>query len=280
MKKEKLYIIILATAIMVRPRTRETTEVPKAGALAATTDLHILRKVWHVVGGLGLAMGYAYWLNRTEGVAVVGLLFGLFALFEIFRQRSTAFNKVGVQIMGPLLRSHEVNGLSGSFYFFMGAIFAILVFPKPIAIISLVFLSCGDPVASAVGWVHNDLLSQLLSPALPFRVVCRRILCGRGPWSLSNGKSLCGAFAGGLVCGLVTWFGLELVFVAPTHTERLVITAIGTVVPSLTELFTPAHRPRPFPTDDNFLIPLVSGLALLIASWWQVLPSVPHSSLK
>jgi len=256
-KKENLYIIILASAIMVRPRTRETTEVPKAGALAATTDLHILRKVWHVVGGLGLAMGYAYWLNRTEGVAVVGLLFGLFALFEIFRQRSTAFNKVGVQIMGPLLRSHEVNGLSGSFYFFMGAIFAILVFPKPIAIISLVFLSCGDPVASAVG-----------------------ILCGRGPWSLSNGKSLCGAFAGGLVCGLVTWFGLELVFVAPTHTERLVITAIGTVVPSLTELFTPAHRPRPFPTDDNFLIPLVSGLALLIASWWQVLPSVPHSSLK
>lgn len=92
-------------------------------------------------------------------------------------------------------------------------------------------------------------------------------------WSLTNGKSMCGAVAGGLVCGLLTWYGLDYVYVSPTLDERLVATAIGAIVPALTELLTPAHRPRPFPTDDNFLIPITSALAMMTATWLRRFPT-------
>ncbi len=128
-------------------------KVHDAVVLAATTDFHILRKVWHVVGGLGLAVGYGGWLSWMEGSIGLGVLFSLFAIFELARQRSAALNNIGLKVMGPLLRSHEASGLSGSFYFFMGAFVVVLLFPKPIAVLSLAYLSCGDPVASAAGYV-------------------------------------------------------------------------------------------------------------------------------
>ncbi len=80
-----------------------------AVSLASTTDFHLLRKLWHALGGLALAWGHGFYATWTQGVIFLAVLFGFFLIFEVGRQHSAALNAIGVKLMGPLLRKHEVK---------------------------------------------------------------------------------------------------------------------------------------------------------------------------
>lgn len=49
------------------------------------------------------------------------------------------------------MRKHEAHSSSGMFFFSMGMEFAVAFFARPIAIIALLYLSVGDPLASLFG---------------------------------------------------------------------------------------------------------------------------------
>ncbi len=198
--------------------------------LSQRADLHLARKGWHLFMGLTIATIYMGGMDRTTAVVILGSVLGWDLVMETLRLRSPTLNQKIVRLWGPLMRSSEVDRLSGVPYYLSAAILAIGIFPKPIAVLSIVFLAVGDPLASLSGILFGDL----------------------GP-RFRSGKSLIGTAFGVLSCiisasvflpayGVVGW-------------DLAVIALLGGIAGGTAEIL-------PLDVDDNFSIPVVSGFAL------------------
>lgn len=151
------------------------------------------------------------------------------------------------------MRKHEVSGenLSGSFYYHMGIFVTFLLYSKTVACLSLLYLTIGDPCASLVGIVTGGFLENK-----------------------ATGKSLFASFVNAFVCLIISFFfigncclpvmNLELRNNNPLRTAVLIISVCGGIASAFFEGIISSSRPRPFPFDDNFIIPVCSGIALLI----------------
>lgn len=126
------------------------------------------------------------------------------------------------------MRSHEMTKMSTIPYYISAAILAVGIFPKPVAILSMLYLACGDPVASFVG-----------------------ILYGKHGPKLCEGKTLIGTLAGVVSCFVLSFIYLKTL--PGISSEALwVISLIGGIAGGTVELL-------PLDIDDNFTIPVVSG---------------------
>ncbi len=198
--------------------------------LAFRSDLHLARKAWHMFMGAMMAFIYMSGMSASTAVICLASAFGLSVLVETARLRMPSFNERIVRLWGPIMRSCEVNRVSGIPYYILATLLSIAIFPKPVAVLAVLYLACGDPMASLFG-----------------------ILYGNKSYRFANGKSLIGTLAGIVTCSLVTYFFL--------HNQSLPeyalagITVIGGIAGGTAELM-------PFDTDDNFTIPIVSGFAL------------------
>ena len=67
------------------------------------------------------------------------------------RLQHAGVNRAWLAAFGPIMRSHEVTQLPGAFWFLLSLIAVTLCCPRPIAMLAMLFLSFGDPVASLVG---------------------------------------------------------------------------------------------------------------------------------
>jgi diacylglycerol kinase (CTP) len=197
-------------------------------------ELHIARKLWHFFLGLTIVLVYTLTgMSRTDGILILGSVLGLDIFVEMARLRMPSFNEQVLKVMGPFMRSCEVNRLSGVPFYLAAAVIALAIFPKTVAILSLLFLAFGDPLASTFGILYGD----------------------RGP-RFSNGKSLIGTLAGITACMLVSLVVLSSLNLAPL--ELLSLTLIGGIAGGTAEML-------PLEVDDNFAIPIVSGFVLWLA---------------
>lgn len=209
------------------------TDPSPSWRLRLRNDLHLARKVWHC--GMGVFMAAVYGLGTPKVVCVLLLTLGLgfFLTAEYARLMFPKVNAFAIRVMGPLMRRSEVNRVSGTPFYVGSVLLSVAIFPKDIAILSILFLAIGDPMSSIFGisWGH-------LGPRF------------------ANGKSLIGTAAGMGVCCLIT-FGYLLVIGVPTGSAVLIALA-GGFAGGGAEMI-------PLDIDDNFSIPLVSGLALWVA---------------
>lgn len=196
-------------------------------------DLHLARKAWHMIMGCMMVAVYMSGMSRSTGVIILGTILGWDLLMETARLRIPSFNEKIMKIWGPFMRSCEVNRLSGIPYYISAAILAIGIFPQPIAVLSILYLACGDPIASIFGILYGDRSIRL-----------------------KNGKSLIGTSAGVLTCALVTFFFLKGYHLPDATLFALV--GIGGLAGGATELL-------PLEVDDNFSIPVVSGFVLWLS---------------
>lgn len=197
------------------------------------TDLHLARKVWHMSMGLMIAVAYLAGFPRTTAVIFLSSVLGLDLLVEMARLRMPSVNEKVMRYWGLVMRSSEVNRLSGVPYYLAATILAIGIFPKPIAVLSIVYLAFGDPIASMIG-----------------------ILYGQKSVRLASGKSLIGTSAGVITCALLTFL-----FVTTLHlpdSAVWILTLVGGLAGGTAELL-------PLEVDDNFSIPVVSGFVLWFA---------------
>ena len=91
------------------------------------------------------------------------------------------------------------------------AMIAIGIFPKPVAILSILYLACGDPMASLFGILYGH----------------------KGP-RFASGKTVIGTAAGVLVCTLLTFCFLKTMSVSDG--ALWTITLIGGLSGGLVEL--------------------------------------------
>ncbi len=197
------------------------------------SDLHLARKAWHMM--MGLVVAFAYWggVSKTTAIIILSVVFTFDLFVETMRLRSPSFNEKIMKVWGPIMRSCEMHRMSAVPHYLLASILAIAIFPKAVAVLSILYLACGDPVASLFG-----------------------VLYGHKSIRFSSGKTLIGTLAGVLVCVAISILFLKALYL-PSGTV-LVISLVGGLAGGVTELI-------PFEVDDNFTIPMVSGFVLWLA---------------
>jgi diacylglycerol kinase (CTP) len=204
--------------------------------LAMRNDLHLLRKTWHL--GMGMFIIFIYlFTGMSVGTAVLclGSALGLDLIIETARLRIPAFNEQVLRYWGPVMRSCEVNKVSGTPYYLLASLLALSIFPKPVGVLSVLFLAVGDPIASLVG-----------------------ILYGKNSIRVAQGKSLIGTLAGVAACTLTTLVFLKAYPMPVSDSAWIALSLIGGVAGGTAEL-------APFDMDDNFTIPMISGFVMWLA---------------
>lgn len=200
-------------------------------ALRERSDLHLVRKIWHIGSGLPVL----YLIHKTP-LGIHGTAYFLLGLasvnwiLDILRQRSPMLNDCFVKIFGLLMRKHEYGGPTTLSYYALGIALSLLLFSPKLAILATLFLIFADPVASFVG-----------------------VLFGKD--KILPNKSFQGTLAAFCVCYLLSLFyGIQ--YVHPS-VNFIIFTVVAGIIGSLSELMSVI-------IDDNLAIPLFSGIGLTL----------------
>jgi diacylglycerol kinase (CTP) len=199
--------------------------------LRLRSDLHLLRKAWHIATGLTGLIIYKKSGITEESMAFILLSVAIVAFtVEFFRLRNDKFNAMAMKLMKPVMRESERNSTSGLPFYALGVSLALFFFPERIAVLASLFLIFADPIASFFG-----------------------ILYGRD--KILPNKSLQGTIAAFTVCYILT-LAYGLVYIAPTM-DLLVFAIAAGIIGAISEMCSQF-------VDDNLCIPVVSGLGLFL----------------
>ena len=185
---------------------------------------HIGRKLYHLLGGLGLLSLY-YIFGRRNALIFYGTTVLVVLAIDITRLCVPAFNQYIQSHFSSFIRKSEANKLTGTAPYVLGIGLTLLLYRSDIATAAICFLAFGDVSATAVGERY-------------------------GRTKISGEKSLEGtlAFAAAAVLSGV------LLNVAGIHLMHGLILA-GALVAAGVELL-------PLPVNDNLVIPVASGGAM------------------
>ncbi|MFT6633182.1 MAG: dolichol kinase [Bacteriovoracaceae bacterium] len=211
-------------------------EIINDDTLAKRSDLHIMRRVWHILCGVVCLL--TFYLTKTPilywgYMALVVACLGFF--LDFLRLKNQKINEGLTNLFGPIMRKSEKVSFSGLPFYALGVALSIFFYEESIAILAILFLIFGDPVASIVG-----------------------VYYGRD--RLLPNKTLQGTIAAFSTCLSVAMIYL---IVLGVHSPNLILFAFfGAIVGALSELLSA------FNIDDNLTIPVISGAALSVLNIW------------
>ncbi|MBX3020818.1 MAG: hypothetical protein KF799_04015 [Bdellovibrionales bacterium] len=191
-------------------------------------DIHLARRIWHFLGVLFIAALYYFMAPRNAALLAI-LCSGFMISFDSARLFSKRLNRFFTWLFGPFLRESERRKPTASTAMMAGITLIILVFPRDVVLLTLLFFSVADPLASFFG-----------------------ILYGKD--KLIGNKSLQGSAAAFVACFLValafySGFGLM--------TERLFIVCLLSALIGAASELMPVGR-----LDDNFVFPVMAATLL------------------
>src|SRR5574337_458736 len=111
---------------------------------------HLGRKLYHMLGGLGLLSLY-YLLGRDRALAFYAVLFCVVLAVDITRLKAPGFNRFVYARFGGFIRRNEENKLTGTAPYVLGIGLSFLLFPAAIATAAVCFLAFGDVAAATIG---------------------------------------------------------------------------------------------------------------------------------
>jgi len=184
------------------------------------------RKVYHLVGGVGLLSIY-YILGRKQALLFYAALFMLILLIDGARLVIPAWNRFVFTRFKSFIRGNEEHKLTGTAPYVLGIGLSLYAYSTPVASAAICFLAFGDVAATAIGERFGK--------------------------TKINDKSLEGTFAF-IFAAVVSGLLLSLLGV---HLPVWVM-VLGVIVAAGVELLT-------LSMNDNLLIPLVSGGVMELA---------------
>ncbi len=154
----------------------------------------------------------------------------IFLLVDLLRLRLNPFKDIFIILFGSLLRRKEFSSLTGGSYLMVASLAAMLLFGsnKGVFIAAVSFLAIGDTVAALIGLSVGKIKV--------FR------------------KTLEGTLAGLIACIAVAY----IVSILPGIDTPFIIGIIGAISASVVEAL-------PFEINDNVVVPLFSGIVMMIA---------------
>lgn len=195
--------------------------------------LEVRRKAIHLVG-LAIPAGYLVIPDQALAKAILICIMVLAVSVDIWRLSEPRLRRFLHGLGGAVMRPHEKNDLLGSTCLVIASTMTVLIFPKGVAVAALCLLVGGDTAAALVG---------------------RRF----GRLRMPGGKTLEGTLAF-IAAGLVLNLGVGMVLLrlAPASPGLSPLAAlVGAVTGGVVEA-------APLPVDDNFAIPIVSGVAMVL----------------
>lgn len=194
---------------------------------------HDLRKFYHLLMGLMCFSLYAFALTRDQALFLLATVGGAWMILDYSRLKIPVVNGAALRLFGSVMRKEELHALTANSFFVLGVAAVVLLFSKPVALFSILYLALGDPAAAIVGtrWGKH------------------RIAAGK--------KSLEGMAANGVVSFLSTLAVSVLYFQLP-GSSALPLAVLGSLCSMIAEIL-------PLPFDDNLTLPVASGLLLSLA---------------
>ena len=197
----------------------------------------VKRKLFRMIGFLfpllylasGLLIKPPY--DRAPVLILLMLFIGVMVWLESWRFRNPKVNRWLFEHFRGYTKEKERAKISTTTLFLASALITIVVFPRGVAVAALLFLTVGDPIAEIIGVNYGRL-------------------------KILGGKTLEGTLAGFAACLLAA---SPLLLVARLDLDPVTL-LIGAGAAAVTELLT-LH------IDDNFTVPIGSGLAMVAARW-------------
>jgi dolichol kinase len=183
-----------------------------------------------MAGVFSMFLAYVF-LPPTISIAILIVAMMFFLPVDFLRHRYPALNDWMVHAFRPIMRNSEIHRLAGTTYLLTGVALVVLMFPRPIVALTLLFLAFADPIASVIGIKY-------------------------GKDKIFGHKSIQGFMAAYVVCALCTFVFL---YNHNFATDRvLVVSLLAGLIGALAEL-VPIGK-----IDDNFTLPVLSGVGLYI----------------
>lgn len=206
-----------------------TVTTPLPSGFKNKSDLHMARKIWHMFGVFAIFIGWIL-LPYPIAILALGVVWALFVMGDIIRQKSADLNEKFMRLFGPIMRSYEVNRLAGTTYLLSGVLLIALLFNSGVVSLSLLFLAFADPIASFVGikWGKDKIFGH---------------------------KSVQGFMAAFFVCTIATYAFLSYKNI---YQNALVASLLAGLIGAMAELI-PVGK-----VDDNFTMPVLSAIGLTI----------------
>jgi dolichol kinase len=188
---------------------------------------HIGRKVYHLMGGVGLLSLYSL-MGRDRALVFYSALFIVVLGLDIIRLAIPSVNDFMLTRFRSFIRRNEAHKLTGTAPYILGVGLSLYVFSQPVATAAVCFLAFGDVAATTIG---------------------ERF----GKTRIGN-KSLEGT-AAFIIAALLA--GGVLFLIGSRINPSVIV--LGSLVAAGVELLT-------LPVNDNLVIPIVSGGAMELAS--------------
>lgn len=171
-----------------------------------------LRKAYHVAASSLVPL--LYWnppfgwdtaAARQHLLEAVGGAFLFFFVLDWFRLRDGEFNHRVMRWFSTLLRHTEKDRFNGATFLTLAFFLVIFLFPRPVAVAAMLFLSLGDAAAELCGRHFGRLkvLGRSLEGTLAFFLVSFAVA-----WTLLDDWRV--AFVGALAGSLVELFSFKV----------------------------------------------------------------------
>lgn len=178
---------------------------------------------------LSIPIGYFFLPKLLSLLILTPVALGAIAIDVIRFKKLPLFGFLN-RLLGPVLREHESADFSGASYILSASVLTILLFGKSVAVAAILFIILGDIAAALIGRKFGKI---------KFRWSVKN---SRVNWN--NRKSLEGSLSCFFLCFLVALLVPHL---------PLWVGIIGALVATVVEAL-------PLPINDNFSVPLLSGL--------------------
>ncbi len=190
---------------------------------------HLGRKIFHLLGGLGLLSLY-FIFSRTTAFAAYGVLIVIVLTIEIIRLNFPALNTYIYTRLGGVIRANEKQKMSGTVPYILGVGLSLYAYSTPVAAAAICFLAFGDVAATTIGERYGK--------------------------TKIGSKSLEGT-AAFIIASLVVGFFLPVVGLKLASW----VMVLGALAAACIELL-------PLSLNDNLMIPILSGAVMELAATW------------
>jgi len=133
------------------------------------------RKIIHVFN-LAIPFTYLFFFESRFQILCILVPLTVFAIvIEYLRGHSVIIKKIFDNFLISMLRLHEMDGkYTGATWVFIGSTLTVAIFPKEIAVISLIYMCIGDTVAGLVGRKYGKMkfYDKTIEGSLAGLIVC------------------------------------------------------------------------------------------------------------
>lgn len=113
----------------------------------------LIRKAIHLSSAV-IPLSY-YFIERETEIIILLILSFILILSDLFRIKSEKFQNFFLKVLKPVLRGHEIRNekslFNGGTYLIIGFLLCVIIFPKPVAIASMLIVIFCDSFAAIAG---------------------------------------------------------------------------------------------------------------------------------